>query len=81
MITQVSVGPHGAFLHVREVRVYMLVTCHTQCVCCDCKNLLANDVSVILYCLPTNVCFWNYVISKMTLDIIKAEMQIIWNCF
>jgi len=24
---------------------------------------------------------YNYVIGKVTLDIIKAEMQIIWNCF
>jgi len=42
MTTQVSVGPHDVFLHVRDVRVYTLVTCHTQFVCCDCKKFISQ---------------------------------------
>jgi len=52
LLVIVSVRPH-----VCDMREYTLVTCHTQCVCCECKNVFANDVSVKLYCLPiTDVC-------------------------
>jgi len=40
---------------------YMLVTCEKNMhPCYECKNLLANNVTVKLYCSPTN-----YVISKV----------------
>jgi len=38
-------------------------------------NLLANDASINFYCSPTDVCFQNYIIAKMTLYIIKVEIQ------
>jgi len=44
----VSVEPHDTF--------YTLVTRTRIDLCCECKNLLANDVSVKLYCSPTDVC-------------------------
>jgi len=55
-------------LHARDVQknMYPHRPATRSVWCCECKYLLANDVTVKLYCLSTDICLQNYVISKVT---------------